>query len=1363
MDRSLSEPRHESQTDNLDRRRPKKRVRHRKRKKSRPSQQGWMTPRDNREEIHKEKLKQMKRQNEIDNAFLYQIEYKKQIQARRLQMVRNYSDAELISMIDKKLNRKRDAVLRGASKKHMRKARIRRHTTSTPEKLLAKRRNSRLASHKTVDAIIHKQPLIARAGDHVEVVTMHGTIPATELLEKQYETNSSTFDKSMKYKTQGRSKSMKNKKNSKKSRIFSADYKENDQFFANSTKRRKNRQLNGVKSAKILSTKQHKSTNSNIRFPQIVPRQTRKTRKRKTSSLSRNTNSNSRNRKKNNKKNSKNSNNNNSKNNNKKSSSDDTSKQRISKKRNEKYDNNDFLRHLSPLNKISFATSHENYGTKNSNYINENNMNNNEIGASINTATFAAGTRHAIINQVINDPKNQVRAAKAPKSLLNSWSPNIGQYGNYQLNKHLLNEDKNGLGVSSNIKSLLFTIFYNKEIEIIADSSKLQIELNLSQYPEILNFSTIHRNEHRCIRLKSFEASIQATEYIEINKKEWPNILIDKRRPPKPISGHTSTLPLFIPCEQKSLLQNHTRNKNSKNNNNNETTTTNNHINNINNINRGIINHESELVQRQITSSVTKDVLQQLSAPNVHKMNQPPMYQIQQQEAALQAQKTLEAQQHARNLKQAQQAQQQQAQQQALQQQQQQQQQAQSQPQFVYQQTIQPPFMSHISQIPQMPAMSQQASAAEQTEKIGKTEQITDRQHVKLAGLKSESVSRLSTPAENRRAHGGGGAGDGNNASLDKSTIELKDNALKQMVAENIESIIQNHSNQIDSISVKNKNKENSISNSNNNSENNNNNNNNSTNGNNQFLENITDLIVGRISQKLDLKGLNTLLSKQSSTSSQHEMPNLNQTQNQIQSQNPMQGQPQAFFTPQAQQINGGGGGSGGMGIGLNARQSLPTTSSQQMANTYGAGDFNRGGAGVGAGALNGQQLRRTQSFDFANNNQNMQMKNNININGVGAHFEEATTQGARMNHTSIGSALLSVKMAGLNSHVSPSATATASVDPYNTAAANSSLVATEKFGPNVATHAHPPNANMSSPPLVNQNDPNRMNINNKFQFQSPTQITPQMNQMNQMTNINGMNNSMNNMNNMNPMNMNMAMMYNPAMMYNSMAAAAAMNAMAMNMNNPAMAMQFSPMMNGINGINGMNGIHNNGLNGISQSPRNRKGSTSRRDSNRDRRSHRSNATHRSTRLSRMSYSTRQRTTSERDSPNNNNNNTNSKGEDNVKAADIKDLFTKAINNRHNQVEELFASGIPANSKDGHGNTVLHVAAQNGNKRLIKVALRWGADINAQNKQLQTPLHYLFAYKYEELAAYLISKGADDTIQNQFGYSCYDGLRPANK
>lgn len=62
-----------------------------------------------------------------------------------------------------------------------------------------------------------------------------------------------------------------------------------------------------------------------------------------------------------------------------------------------------------------------------------------------------------------------------------------------------------------------------------------------------------------------------------------------------------------------------------------------------------------------------------------------------------------------------------------------------------------------------------------------------------------------------------------------------------------------------------------------------------------------------------------------------------------------------------------------------------------------------------------------------------------------------------------------------------------------------------------------------------------------------------------------------------------------------------------------------------------------------------------------------------------------------------------------------KDLFTKCLNNRSRQVEELFALGVPVDTTDEHGNTCLHVACQCGSKRMVKACLRWGADINRQN------------------------------------------------
>ena len=50
--------------------------------------------------------------------------------------------------------------------------------------------------------------------------------------------------------------------------------------------------------------------------------------------------------------------------------------------------------------------------------------------------------------------------------------------------------------------------------------------------------------------------------------------------------------------------------------------------------------------------------------------------------------------------------------------------------------------------------------------------------------------------------------------------------------------------------------------------------------------------------------------------------------------------------------------------------------------------------------------------------------------------------------------------------------------------------------------------------------------------------------------------------------------------------------------------------------------------------------------------------------------------------------------------------------------------------------------------------------INLGNFQGQTALHYCFAYGYMELGNYLISLGADETLENRHGMTCYDGLEP---
>jgi ankyrin repeat protein len=59
---------------------------------------------------------------------------------------------------------------------------------------------------------------------------------------------------------------------------------------------------------------------------------------------------------------------------------------------------------------------------------------------------------------------------------------------------------------------------------------------------------------------------------------------------------------------------------------------------------------------------------------------------------------------------------------------------------------------------------------------------------------------------------------------------------------------------------------------------------------------------------------------------------------------------------------------------------------------------------------------------------------------------------------------------------------------------------------------------------------------------------------------------------------------------------------------------------------------------------------------------------------------------------------------------------------------------LPVDSKDRFGNTALMVACQSGSKKMIKVSLRFGANLNAQNFKGNTALHFCFAFNYIPLA-----------------------------
>jgi len=108
---------------------------------------------------------------------------------------------------------------------------------------------------------------------------------------------------------------------------------------------------------------------------------------------------------------------------------------------------------------------------------------------------------------------------------------------------------------------------------------------------------------------------------------------------------------------------------------------------------------------------------------------------------------------------------------------------------------------------------------------------------------------------------------------------------------------------------------------------------------------------------------------------------------------------------------------------------------------------------------------------------------------------------------------------------------------------------------------------------------------------------------------------------------------------------------------------------------------------------------------------------------------------------------------------DVEDVFSASRHGRLDDIEYLLNKGMPVDVRDEWGNTLLTIACQNGNKRVAKLVLRRGANINARNHKGNTPLHYCYHYGYgDTLGEYLVSKGADANSRNNAGRPTRDGI-----
>lgn len=109
----------------------------------------------------------------------------------------------------------------------------------------------------------------------------------------------------------------------------------------------------------------------------------------------------------------------------------------------------------------------------------------------------------------------------------------------------------------------------------------------------------------------------------------------------------------------------------------------------------------------------------------------------------------------------------------------------------------------------------------------------------------------------------------------------------------------------------------------------------------------------------------------------------------------------------------------------------------------------------------------------------------------------------------------------------------------------------------------------------------------------------------------------------------------------------------------------------------------------------------------------------------------------------------------------IKDtLFFYIKDNNYQTFVELFCKfKLDTEEKDKEGNTFLNLAVQCDCEDIVNFLISKGANVNTQNKKLNSPLHYALSYQNFTICDMLLGVGVDETLKNTKGltpWQCLD-------
>ena len=108
-------------------------------------------------------------------------------------------------------------------------------------------------------------------------------------------------------------------------------------------------------------------------------------------------------------------------------------------------------------------------------------------------------------------------------------------------------------------------------------------------------------------------------------------------------------------------------------------------------------------------------------------------------------------------------------------------------------------------------------------------------------------------------------------------------------------------------------------------------------------------------------------------------------------------------------------------------------------------------------------------------------------------------------------------------------------------------------------------------------------------------------------------------------------------------------------------------------------------------------------------------------------------------------------------------LFLHIKDGNYQNFQDIFQKFNPGiNERDEKGNSFLNLAVQCCCREIIMFLINKGADINSQNKKLNTALHYALSYQEYDIADLLLRYGADENIKNINGLTPWQCLVSTN-